>query len=306
MKKLLITGAAGFIGRHCIAPAIRHGYEVYVATFVNPCPIIEGVNRVHLDLFNYDQLQHLIAEIRPSHLLHLAWYAEPKKYWTSVENVKWIQASLELLITFQKYGGNRVVFAGSCAEYDWSYGYCSEAITPLNPATLYGSCKNSLQHVFTDFCAQTTLSSAWGRIFFIYGPHEHPSRLVPSVINSLLHGKDALCSHGEQVRDFMHVQDVADAFVALLDSEVQGPVNIGSGRPVSIGEIARRIAQTLNGKNLLKFGHFRQPAWDPPLVMADVTRLRDEVRWVPRHDLDAGLINAVEWWRTRSDAVSNV
>ena len=137
MKKLLITGATGFIGRHLLATAIAMGYDVYAVTIDESPPVEKQVNWIHLDLFDYQEVRQKIAAIRPSHLLHFAWYAEPGKYWTSVENIKWVQASLELLMVFQQSGGKRAVFAGSCAEYDWNYGFCSESVTPLVPNTLY-------------------------------------------------------------------------------------------------------------------------------------------------------------------------
>jgi len=293
MKTLLITGATGFIGRHSLTSAINKGYDVYSITIDDSMPSIEGVKWLHLDLFDYQATKQKISEIRPSHLLHFAWYAEPGKYWTSVENIKWVQASLELLMVFQQSGGKRAVFAGSCAEYDWNYGFCSESVTPLVPNTLYGVCKNSLQHMVSRFSAETGISSAWGRIFHLYGPFEHPQRLVPSIINSLLGGQEALCSHGEQIRDFMHVQDVADAFVALLYSDAQGPVNIASGNPVRIREVVIKIASKLGAENLVKFGAIPVPESEPPLLLADVQRLNKEVGWGPSWNLDKGLSQTI-------------
>ncbi|MCX6984405.1 MAG: NAD(P)-dependent oxidoreductase [Lentisphaerae bacterium] len=293
MKKLLITGATGFIGRHSLATATAKGYDVYAVTIDKSPPVEKQVNWIHLDLFDYQEVRQKISEIGPSHLLHFAWYAEPGKYWTSVENIKWVQSSLELLTVFQQSGGKRVVFAGSCAEYDWNYGYCSESVTPLGPNTLYGVCKNSLQQIVTKFSAETGISSAWGRIFHLYGPFEHPRRLVPSIINSLLCGQDALCSHGEQIRDFMHVQDVADAFVALLDSDVHGSVNIASGNPVRIRDVVMAIASKLGAANLVRFGAIPVPENEPPLLLADVQRLNKEVGWKPSWDLDKGLSQTI-------------
>ena len=296
MKKLLITGATGFIGRHSLATATAKGYDVYAVTIDESPPAEKQVKWIHLDLFDYQDVRQKISEIRPSHLLHFAWYAEPGKYWTSVQNVKWVQASLELLMAFQQSDGRRAVLAGSCAEYDWKYGFCSESVTPLVPNTLYGVCKNSLQHIVTRFSAETGISSAWGRIFFLYGPHEYPSRLVPSVINSLLQGTEALCSHGEQIRDFMHVQDVADAFLALLDSAVQGPVNIASGNPVRIRDVVMAIASKLAAENLVKFGAIPVPENEPPLLLADVQRLNKDVDWKPSWDLDKGLSHTIGFY----------
>jgi nucleoside-diphosphate-sugar epimerase len=300
LKKLLITGATGFIGRHALATAVCEGYDVYAVTSKEPLPSTNNVKWIYLDLFDYEQIKQKISEIKPLHLLHFAWYAEPGKYWNSDENVKWVQASLELLMVFQQNGGKRVVFAGSCAEYDWKYGYCAEQVTPVVPNTLYGVCKNSLQRIVTQFSIQTGLSSAWGRIFFLYGPHENPQRLVPSVIRSLLQGNKALCSHGEQIRDFLYVQDIADAFVALLDSDVQGPVNIASGNPVRIKDVVSTIAVKLNAEHLVQFGAIPTSPDDPPLLVADVRRIKNEVKWSPNYGLDHGISYTIESWANAS------
>ncbi len=145
------------------------------------------------------------------------------------------------------------------------------------------------------FAKQTGISAAWGRILFLYGPHDHPARLVASVIHSLLNNEPARCSHGNQIRDFLYVQDVADAFVALLESDVSGPVNIGSGHPVALIDIISKIAKKVNRQGLIQLGALRISANEPPLLVADVSRLGDEVNWVPRYDLDQGLEQTISW-----------
>jgi nucleoside-diphosphate-sugar epimerase len=303
MKKVLITGASGSIGRHTIPLMIESGYEVH-AVFHTTQPPIKHEPQLFwhkCNLLNPDQQKRLLTQVRPTHLLHFAWYSTPGKYWTSLENLRWVQASLELLINFVEQEGKRAVLAGTCAEYDWNYGYCSEAITPTQPATLYGSCKNSLRSILEHFSKQTGLSSAWGRIFFLYGPHEHPSRLVASVIHSLLKEEPALITHGNQIRDFLHVEDAASAFISLLQSEVQGPLNIASGQPVTLKEVVELIAEKIRRRELLKLGGILSPEGDPPLLLADTRRLEKEVGWKPKYNLDTGLDRTIQWWRVSSN-----
>src|SRR5438093_4004920 len=157
------------------------------------------------DLFDAAAVAEAIKCVRPSHLLHLAWTTEPGSYWTTPDNVRWLEASLALLRAFAAHGGERVVMAGTCAEYDWAEGICRENATPLRPVSLYGVCKNALREVSEALAARLGLRAAWGRVFFLYGPHEHPRRLVAAVITSLLRGEPALCSEGMQRRDFLHV-----------------------------------------------------------------------------------------------------
>ncbi len=113
-----------------------------------------------------------------------------------------------------KPAGSGWSVCGSGYEYDWSYGYCTEGLTPCVPDTVYGACKHALHEMVRSYAAARQLSVAWPRVFFLYGPHEHPQRLVSSVVRALLRGEPAPCSHGRQIRDYMHVQDVADGLVA--------------------------------------------------------------------------------------------
>jgi len=297
MKKVLITGATGFIGRHCLPLLSERGYEVHAISTRGSLDASSDIHWHKVDLSNSLQLRDLMADVMPSHLLHFAWYAVPGKYWTSLENIRWVQSSLELLQAFVANGGERAVMAGTCAEYDWRYGYCSEKVTPLAPSTLYGTCKHSLQIMLDSLSKQTGLSSAWGRIFFLYGPYEHQDRLTSSVIRSLLMGERARCSHGNQIRDFLYVRDVADAFVALLDSSVEGPVNIGSGRPVVLKNIIQKISDKIINRDHIEFGAVPVSSDDPPLLLADVRRLTKEVDWEPKYSLDQGLDETISWWR---------
>jgi len=301
MSRVILTGGGGFIGVHAVPELIKRGYEVHVAD-INTKGVAWLPREVQLhecDLFDVKAQAELMRTVRPTHLLHLAWYAVHGKFWTSPENIRWVQTSLELLRNFLGQGGTRAVLAGTCAEYDWNSGICIEDSTPLKPATLYGICKNALQQMFMGFCRQNGMSGAWGRVFLLYGPYENPARLVPSVIRSLLKGEEAKCTHGRQIRDIMHVEDVASALAALLDSEVEDPVNIASGRPVMIKEVIETIAGQMGKNDLLSLGAIPFPEHEPLLLVADTNRLQKEVGWKPRYSLESGLEQTISWWRTQ-------
>ena len=297
MKRVLVTGATGFIGRHCPLELVRRGYEVHAVCWPEQRPSEGGVIWHQADLLEGPRPEALVDAIRPSHLLHLAWYAVPGKFWTSTANLRWVSASLRLLLEFTRAGGRRVVMAGTCAEYDWSYPVCIEGQTPLNPSTLYGACKHAVQSVLAAWSKLQNLSWAWGRVFFLYGPGEHPDRLVAYVIRSLLSGQRARCTSGKQVRDFMHVQDVAGAFVSLLDGEVCGPVNIAGGQGVPLCDMIRRIADIQGKPDMVELGAIPDRPGEPASLVADVRRLRDEVGFAPTFTLDDGLAQTIQWWR---------
>jgi len=304
--KVFITGGTGFIGRGAAAPLKARGYDVHIATLsVAERSLVEGMGATahDLDLFDDAATQRLMKELAPSHLLHFAWDARPGLYWTSLDNFRWVDASLNLLRAFSAAGGRRIVFAGSCAEYDWAQaGVCREVNTPLagtngSAVTPYAACKIALNQMLVAFTAVQGLSAAWGRIFFLYGPHERAERLVPSIIRSLLAGEPALCSHGRQLRNFLHVSDVADAFATLLDSDVQGAVNIGSDERVIIATLAEKIGAMLGFPELIKLGSRVTPPGEPDILVPDIGRLYNEVGWRPKHSLTDGLAQTINWWR---------
>lgn len=301
MNKVLVTGAAGFIGRHCLELLLERGYEVHA---VSTRPVSGGAQGLHwhrADLTDSSQVKRMMGVIAPQKLLHLAWYVAPGACWGSLENIRWVEAGLQLVREFMHCGGRRVVVSGSCAEYDWRYGYCSEQLTPAGPGSMYGAGKHALQVMIDALNRGGGLSAAWGRIFYLYGPFEHPQRLVPSVIISLLRGEPAECTHGNQVRDFLYVKDVAAALVKLLESGFEGPVNIASGEPVKLKTIINTIAGQLGGAGLLRLGARPAPEGEPPLLVADTGVLRRQVGWKPAYTLERGLEETISWWRENLD-----
>jgi nucleoside-diphosphate-sugar epimerase len=241
----------------------------------------------------------VLEEYRPKGLLHLAWFVEPGKLITDSSNLSWMSASLDLVRAFRESGGERCTISGSCYEYDWRFGYCVEDVTPCQPDTLYGAAKDSLRRAFLAYCNVSGLSGSWGRAFFMYGPRENPARLVSSVIISLLKGSPAKSSHGLQVRDYLHIQDVADGMVALFSSQCGGAYNIAAGTPATIREIVELLGRIIGRSDLLQIGALPARANDAPLVLGDGRRTLNDIGWRPKLTLEAGLAATVDWWRAQ-------
>lgn len=307
-KRVLVTGAGGFIGRCSIAPLLNKGYEVHAVLSADsqhaPPEELRGASLHAADLLDQAAVDALLDAVSPSHLLHFAWIATPGVYWQSPDNALWLNASQHLLRRFKAVVGKRAVMAGSCAEYDWARaGVCVERSTPLADAAgselpAYVTNKLAMQRTLAQFGEEAGLSTAWGRIFFQFGPHEHPQRLVASVIRHLLLNQEALCSHGRQVRSFLHVADVGAGFAQLLDGDVQGPVNIGSDERVSLAELINRIAMKVGRPDLVRLGARSTVTEEPPLLVPDIQRLRDEVGFEQRYALNEAIDDTIAWWRS--------
>jgi len=297
-KRVLLTGASGFIGSHCIRPLLDRGYEVH-AVSREPGPAdVSGVTWHTADLVASGAARTLVETVRPTHLLHLAWYVVPGKLISAPENFDWVTASFELVRRFAEAGGERLAVCGSAYEYDWSYGYCTEGLTPCVPDTVYGACKHALHEMVRSYAAGRQLSAAWPRVFFLYGPNEHPQRLVSSVIRALLRGEPAPCSHGRQIRDYMHVQDVADGLACVLDADLQGAVNVSSAQATTLREIVLAAGRLVGRPELVQLGALPARANDVPLVVGASSRLAG-LGWLPRYDLESGLRHTIDWWKQR-------
>lgn len=298
MKRILVTGATGFIGNVVIKNLLQKGYEVHAVTsqkreeYHN-----KDIYWHNLDLLNISKIKELFLRVKPTYLLHLAWYAVPGKYVNAEENLSWIQSSIEILKNFKEFGGERMVFAGTCFEYDLEYGYLKEDITPSMPNSLYGTCKYSFENIAQDYCIKNDISFASGRIFYLYGEREDSTRIIPYVINNLLDNKIVRCSHGNQLRDFLNVYDVGSAFVEILESDLRGVVNIGSGKPIRLKDIFLTIGKIIGRENSIDFGSFKPVKTEPTMIVCDNTKLTSETNWVQRYEIHDGLQLTIDWWR---------
>jgi nucleoside-diphosphate-sugar epimerase len=303
-RRVLVTGAGGFIGRWSVPALLAAGYEVHAlrsSATAAPAAELAGATLHVADLFDPAAADALCAAVAPTHLLHFAWVATPGSYWTSPDNARWLEASRRLFAAFARGGGARAVMAGSCAEYDWSrVDVCVEGSSPLTASPMpYVACKIAMHRDLERLGRESGVSTAWGRIFLQFGPHEHPDRLVSSVIGNLLAGREAPCSHGRQVRAFLHAADVGGAFAALLDGPVTGAVNIGSSERVPVAALIQEIAAQIGRPDLVRLGARALPASEPAVLVPDLGRLQNEVGFRPRFDLRRGLADTIDWWRSQ-------
>lgn len=294
--RVLVTGGTGLIGRYAVKALASGGAEVHVLSrsVAMQRPSSSAVIYHSCNLFDSVEAEAIMKAVSPSHLLHLAWETEHGRFWQAPENLDWVAASCNLARAFVEAGGKRIIGAGTCAEYDWAWpgletGSCDEFKTPLAPHFLYGKAKKACFEVLGSFAENAGVEFAWGRVFLLFDPDEHPRRLVASLFASLLSGQTAECSAGTQLRDFLPAQEVGRAFAAITRSPVLGPVNIGSGQPRTIADIATAIGCLIGRPDLVALGALPTRPDDPPRLTPAVSRLQQEVGFAAEEGLDAAL-----------------
>lgn len=286
--RVIVTGARGLIGRRCVARLAAAGAEVHgLSRRATSEPTPATCHDV--DLLDVDATAATVGRIRATHLLHLAWCTEHGSYWDSASNLDWVTASVALVRAFLAAGGRRIVAAGTSAEYQWTGEPCNEDRTPLAPASLYGASKLAFATLLAVLAARAGASYAWGRIFFAYGPGEPRQKLLSSCIERLARSEPIAIRSPERRLDFVHVDDVAQAFCELVQGDHRGPLNIGTGRALDVASAIAAIAHILHAAP-----HFeRLDATREPDVVADATKIGRALSWQPL-SLEEGLISLVQ------------
>jgi protein O-GlcNAc transferase len=291
-RKILLTGASGFVGRQTIEPLLEQGHEVHA---IGSTPVNPRARWHRCDLLDATARRRLIAAVRPDAVLHCAWTTRHGAFWDAPDNLDWVAASLGLAREAVEAGARRVLVTGSCAELDWTAAPKRpwRENDPRQPGTLYGIAKDSLHRLLSRFLETSDANLVWARLFHLYGPAEAQGRLVPGLISALREGRRFELTSGPAVRDFMHVADAGRALAYLLTSDVTGPVNVASGQPVTIATLAGHLARLSGRPDLLV--STPGPSREPPVMAADITRLR-ATGFTPSITLEDGL---ADLWSTR-------
>jgi UDP-glucuronate decarboxylase len=290
-----VTGASGFIGSRTLRHLVRAGFEVHGVARRVPDLACADIHWHSADLLDREDLLRVVTTVSPSHLLHLAWVATPGEYVDSTLNYDWLSASIRLFRQFQIQGGRRAVVSGTCAEYDWGYGTCSEEKTPLVSSTPYSACKNALRLAVS---SMDPLEVAWARVFFAYGPGEPSEKLVSSTIRDFQKGQVPSVGSRDVLRDFVHVEDIALGLTKLLTSDYSGTVNLCTGIATRISEIVALVAESL-GQPEAAPDKVRDDTTSPRVV-GDVSILRDVLDWQPSIDPVEGVRDTVEQFRRQN------
>ncbi len=294
-KKILVTGATGYIGTQICSELMKNGYDIHALVYPEISQNLNSITQYPLDLMNKGAITDFFKNNSFEKMIHLAWYVGPKCQ-ISPLNIEWLEASLHLIKTFWENGGKTVLVSGSMSEYDFSYGWCSENKTPLDSLSLYGQTKAALYQILEKFCKFHDLDLKWARIFNIYGLNEKKTRLIPYVINAMINNEDVNVSHCNQIQNYLHVKDVARAIVMFLESSVSGAVNIASDEPIRLKDMIEFCKEELKYKKDVNYGAIKA-SFDQPFLTGDNSILKNEIGWKQTIDIKDGLKETINWWK---------
>lgn len=268
---ILLTGATGFVGRQVLRQLSDQNYGMRIvireglSDQVKGCAGIEKIIETS-DLFRESADWWAVACEGVDSVIHLAWYVEPGKYLQSSKNLDCLTGTLQLAQGAAQAGMRRFIGIGTCFEYDLTRCMLSVQ-TPLRPLTPYAGAKAAAFMALSQWLPQQGVEFAWCRLFYLYGEGEDERRLVPCLRAKLTAGEPAELTSGAQVRDYLDVRDAGRMIVDSALGVVQGPINICSGIPITVRQLAEQIADEYGRRDLLRFGARADNPIDPPYVV---------------------------------------
>jgi dTDP-6-deoxy-L-talose 4-dehydrogenase (NAD+) len=277
-KKVLVTGASGFIGNYVITELLKQNYIV-IATSTNPNKIIDKewagqVRYIPFDFKKYNSAVNYFTFFhQPDLMIHLAWEGLPnyKSLFHFEENLPRHYAFIKNLIV---NGLKDLTVTGTCLEYGFLQGCLSENLR-TSPSNAYGLAKDSLQKFLSQLQLLQQFSFKWTRLFYLYGRGQSPNSIFSQLEKAISEGEEVFnMSGGEQVRDYLTVEEVATNIIAIAtQQEVSGTINCCSGAPVRLKDLVEKYLKEKGYSIKLNLGYYPYLDYEPMEFWGDNTRL---------------------------------
>lgn len=310
MKRVLLTGATGFVGANLCRRLLEEGHEVHCLVR-NGFAVwrIEGI-RQHLHLHEVDledetQLDSIISKLRPEWIFHLAThgaYSWQTDLGTMIRTN--LLSTVSLIEACMKTGFEILVNTGSSSEY----GYKDHAPAEtewIDPNSYYAVTKAAA----TLFCRYAAVSHGACiptlRLYSVYGPYEDPGRLIPAIILHGLQGSLPPLADPDTARDYIYVRDVADAYLLLAERALGkgGEVyNLGSGTQTTLAEVVDLACDVFNLADEPHWGTMARRPWDTTSWTANIESIR-ALGWEPEVTFEQGFRQTVDWFRNHPELI---
>jgi dTDP-glucose 4,6-dehydratase len=307
-QRVVITGAAGFIGSHLSEALLDRGYSVVGIDNLltgDTANIEQLANRDFL-FIKHDVTNYIYVEGPVHVVLHWASPASPIDYLElPIPTLKVGALGTHKALGLAKAKGARFVLAstsevyGDPLEHPQKETYWGN-VNPIGPRGVYDEAKRFAEAITVAYHRYHGLDTKIARIFNTYGPRMriNDGRAVPSFIAQALRGEDVtVFGDGRQTRSFCYIDDLVDGIIRLMLSNLNDPVNIGNPHEMTIGEIARTIIRMTGSNSQIVYRPL--PVDDPRVRQPDITRARQLLGWEPKVPLEQGLVKTIEYFRKK-------
>ncbi|MGK7877643.1 MAG: NAD-dependent epimerase/dehydratase family protein [Xenococcaceae cyanobacterium] len=307
MKRVILTGATGFVGANLARRLLQDGQKIYllVRPGYNPWRIAGIRADVHLhevELADAAALTGVVGKIQPDWVFHLAVYGAYSSQTNLYQMVQTnIIGTINLLEACLQTGFEAFVNTGSSSEYGFKERAPSETEW-LEPNSHYAVTKASA----TLFCRYTAQSQGCHlptlRLYSVYGPFEEPTRLMPTLIRRGLKGELPPLVNPDIARDYVYVEDVIDAYLLAATQPNQEPgavYNVGTGVQTSLREVVDVARQVMEITPEPQWGSMPNRRWDTNVWVADSGKIQAALGWQPRYTFEQGFRLMVDWFRDR-------
>ena len=246
---VFITGCSGAVGSRLTLLLLKSGYKVRGVRGSKPCKVMDKNHFCEeLNLLSTATSLNLV-DFKPDILVHTAWITTPGVFWESPMNDQWVKASKKLIKEFVQSGGKYLMVTSTCAEYSWETTIPISETSETSPLSRYGKSKLEL----LTWVRQQEIPFLWTRTFFQFGLDEPNGRLIPSIIDALLAGKNFEVKNSNDIRDFIFIEDVVQVLAKLIEKKYLGVINIGTGSGIDVRSISKLISGQIRNKDLVTY-----------------------------------------------------
>jgi len=305
MKKILITGGAGFIGANFAHKFLDLGYNVHLiekkgSNLWRLGGVRDKLGLHFVDLKNYDELKSLITKLKPQIILHFAAFGVYQRKQREVKEMieTNLLGTINLINACSKINFKCFINTGSTSEYGIKDKPMKETdlLEPDNP---YGITKAAATMYCQYAAKRLGLPILTMRLFTPYGHFEAKERLIPTVIKSCLENSELKLSSPGSVRDFIFIEDLIEAYLLAIKNirAIKGEIfNLGTGKQSTIAKVVRTIKKITHSTIKPKYGQVKPVQAEPKNWVADISKIKKILNWQPKYDLEEGLKKDIKWF----------